>query len=93
MKKVNMPAPRCGGGGYCGYEGEHSQRQGHLEEARVDMTLSQVRRGGGKSQEARRVKGSRVSAAKMAGLYRERQLGEGSPGGSSGCRKERPCNR
>ena len=73
--------------------GEHSQRQGHLEEARVDMTLSQVRRGGGKSQEARRVKGSRVSAAKMAGLYREGQLGEGSPGGSSGCRKERPCNR
>ena len=50
MKKVNMPAPRCGGGGYCRYEGEHSQRQGHLEEARVDMTLGHVR-GGKRVQE------------------------------------------
>lgn len=39
MKKVNMPAPRCGGGGYCGYEGEHSQRQGHLGEFTVNMAM------------------------------------------------------
>lgn len=31
---------------YCSHEGEHSQRQRHWEESRVDMTLSLARRGG-----------------------------------------------
>lgn len=31
---------------YCSKKGEHSKRQRHLEESRVDMPLSHVRRGG-----------------------------------------------
>lgn len=30
---------------YCRYEEKHSQRQGHLGEPRVDMTLNHMRRG------------------------------------------------
>ena len=33
-----------GGGVYCRYEGEQSQRQGHLGESKVEMSLSQVKR-------------------------------------------------
>jgi hypothetical protein len=34
-----MAAPRCGGGErLLSIKGDHSQRQGHLRESRVDMT-------------------------------------------------------
>lgn len=60
----------------CSYVGEHSQRPGHLEESRVDMTrLSSAMLGagrgmerGGPSEAARRLKVQRGKVAKMVGL-------------------------
>lgn len=48
-----------GGEFFCGCVEEHSQRQGHLEESRVDVTLSHVRRGRGREKGER---GTRYSS-------------------------------
>ena len=71
---------------YYRYVGEHSQRQTHLGESRVVMTLNHVVRGGGEGRAelsiaARR---SKVKIKKhwltiMSGLYSESPLGEGDP--------------
>lgn len=70
---------------YCWGEGEHSQRQRRLGEfLGVNMTLSWAlwgergrRRESQETKRPRFQKGKRTSVAKMTGLYREKQLGEG----------------
>lgn len=69
-----MTAPRYGGGVHCSYKGEHSQR--HLEEPRVNMTLSRAKlrrrdREEPGDQETKRQKGS---ITKMA-LIEIREVG------------------
>jgi hypothetical protein len=97
MRKRNQKArkgharPRYGGGEvYYRYVGEHGQRQTHLRESRVVMTLSHMGRrkaeGREESQpstaawrpEYKRAKRERASN-EMPGLYREEPLGEGQP--------------
>ena len=55
---------------YYRYVGEYSQTQRHLEESRVDMTLSYVRRGQREPRAAVR-RPKRGGLTKMVGFYRE----------------------
>lgn len=56
----------------CRRVGEHSQRQGHVGESRVDRTLSHVRGGepGAATRKPRRVD-QKDQVAKMVRVYRE----------------------
>ena len=66
-------------------KGTHSQRHGCLRESKVNMTLSNMRRGrrgekrarprGQEAKESRR----KDQVTKMIGLHREGELGEGQP--------------
>ena len=59
---------------YCRYEGENSQRQTHLGESRVDMTLSHVRRGGKKGK-----RGQPGAAARRPKVQKEQKGRGGEP--------------
>jgi hypothetical protein len=72
-----MTAPRCDEKVYCRWKGEHNQRQKHLGESKMNMTLSLAmwgeagaREGRARKpeyQEAKRVKNKkRTGIAKMA---------------------------
>lgn len=62
---------------YCRYVGDHRQRQTHLEETRVDMTLNYMRRLGrerGEKNQIQQPGGQRYKkgqVTKLSGLYRE----------------------
>ena len=62
--------------------GEHSQRQGYLEESRVGMTRLNYERQGRRQERGkpgaatRRTKVRKGRVTKMSGLYREEPLGE-----------------
>jgi hypothetical protein len=69
---------------YYRYVGEHSQRQTHLGESRVDMTLSHVgkkRKGkrGEPGAAARRPKVQKKQNKEVSGFHREEPLREGQP--------------